>query len=45
MQKCKTFSFLNVRICCFYLSCMVENEEIWGFALLVGQKKQFEEVK
>lgn len=35
---------LNLRICFYSLSFMTVNEESLGFGLLVGQKKQFEDV-
>lgn len=37
-----SFSFLVVRICCFFLSYATVNGESLGFGLLVSQNKQFE---
>lgn len=46
-QKCKLFggsSFLNVRIRCCSWSMMTVSEESLSFGLLVGQKKQLDDV-
>ena len=43
-QTFASFSFLNVRICCFSSSIMTVNEEALGFGLLVRRKKLFQDV-
>lgn len=46
-EKCEPYavsSFFSVRICCCSLLFMIVNEVSLGFGLLVGKRKQFEDV-